>query len=329
MLAKRPALGGPILQRLGGKPSPDAEQAVEWVRDAAARQLSGQSVRTTAYLGSPGPAQKVSALVLDGAGHPALFAKVASTTVAVDALRNEVEALDRVGDVARSAVVPEVVAFETDERGAMLLLTPVPGSRFGNRAAATHRHLDLIADLLTLYRRLDGAAHHGGLSERFGRLPDSPDGRVLRAALRSTEAVWPAVRSAHFAHGDLTPWNCLDCGKGLGVVDWEMAGYRIPGWDVLHYLVQIEAITRTGSVEAAVDRILRAPFLARANDVVTSAAHVDLPAGEIWETLQLLVLIESAVELMETQARLSHRGIMVRTHAVARILGIPTPDPEP
>ena len=328
-LAKRSALSGRILRRLGDDPDPEAERAVEWIREAATPRVPGQRLRMTAYLGSPGPLQKVSALVLDRAGHPALFAKVGTTAAAIDALRNEAQNLKLGGEVVRSAKLPEIVAFEVDERGAMLLLTPVLGSRFGNRTPATERHLRLIGELLTVHRPLDGAAHRDSLSARLEGLPDSNHTVTLRTAMRLTQALWPAVRSAHLAHGDLTPWNCLDCGGQLGVVDWEMAGYRIPGWDVLHYLVQIEAITRTGPVGPAAGRILRAPFLASAGDVVTRAAEIELPTSDGWEALKLLVLIESAVDLLSTQPHLSHRGVAVRAHAVARLLGIAPPDPRP
>ena len=212
---------------------------------------------------------------------------------------------------------PRSSRFEEDERGALLLLGAVRGARFGNRAPADERHLRLLGELRALERPFDGREHRDALLADLDRAPDAPFATFLRNAIETTAPGWQAVRSLHFAHGDFTPWNCLDCGARLGVVDWEMAGYRLPGWDVLRYLVQIEAITRSGPEERAADRILRDPLLARAEPVVAG------DAGPAWRELQALVLIAGAVELLATQPELSRRGIAVRSHAVARLLGVP------
>jgi len=244
---------------------------------------------------------------------------------AEEALRHEAEVLDFAHDVARSAVLPRVVGLDIDERGTLLLLTAVSGSRLGNRDPFTARHVRLISELHERRRPLDGAALRDALKWRVDEEPDSAHARFLSEALQSTTDLWPAVRAAHFSHGDLTPWNCLNCGAALGVVDWETAGYRIPGWDVLHYHVQIESITRTGQPARAADRILRHSSSAAARDVVLAAADIDLPKVERWRALQLLGLIEGAVDLLATQPNVSRRGIEVRTHTIARILGVAPP----
>lgn len=36
-------------------------------------------------------------------------------------------------------------------------------------------------------------------------------------------------------HGDLAPWNLRRTGRGLALFDWEDAGWRTPGSDLVHY----------------------------------------------------------------------------------------------
>jgi tRNA A-37 threonylcarbamoyl transferase component Bud32 len=261
-------------------------------------------------------------VALDADGQPDLFAKVATTPDAVDALRREAATLESIRGIARSVRVPDVVAFDDAENCAVLVLSAVRGSRFHNRAPADERHVQLVRELHAVREPVDGAARRNELAVRLSSLPDSPTSRFLRDAVERTASLWEAVRSVHLAHGDLTPWNCLDCGGALGIVDWELSGFRMPGWDVLRYPVQIEAVTRTDPVPAAAERALNAPFVAQAGEEVVHAADVDLPPAERWEALKTLALIESAAELVATQPELSRRGIAIRTHAIARLLGL-------
>lgn len=43
-----------------------------------------------------------------------------------------------------------------------------------------------------------------------------------------------------FSHGDFTPWNMKKNGNKYVVFDWEYAGYRFYGFDLIHYLWQVE-----------------------------------------------------------------------------------------
>jgi hypothetical protein len=220
------------------------------------------------------------------------------------------------------------VAFEQDARGALLLLTPVAGSRLPNDASPTGSHVNLISRMLERQRSIDGADHHEALVDRLGTAPQTMQSAFLRIALASTEELWSAVGSMHFSHGDLTPWNCLDCDGTLGVVDWEMAGFRIAGWDAVHYVAQVESVAHRAPIEAAAEQLLNMPLLARVGGVASRACVLDVPDPERWPVLQLLSLLDGAVALSATQADISARGIAVRTHAIARILGLEPPRAE-
>lgn len=43
-----------------------------------------------------------------------------------------------------------------------------------------------------------------------------------------------------FSHGDFTPWNMKKEGSQYVVFDWEYAGYRFYGFDLIHFLWQVE-----------------------------------------------------------------------------------------
>ena len=329
LLASRVPSATRILRRLGSKPAPEAMRAVEWACEAVAAISPGRRPRVAAFLGSEGPARKLSAVFLDDRGMPELFAKVGFSVAAVAALEHEALMLQGLASTIRGARVPAVVSFERSVRGALLLLTPVVGARYDNDAAPSGRHIRFIAEMLTHQSAFDGSAHVQGLHAQMANCPDTHDAVFLSGALTATSSIWCAVTSAHFSHGDFTPWNCLDCGDTLGVVDWEMAGQRIAGWDAVHYVSQVESIAHSAPVAEAAEQILHMPFLARVGDTVAAACDIDLPSDERWPALQLLCLIEGAVKLLATQPEVSRRGIAVRTHAVARILGLPPPRDEP
>jgi thymidylate kinase len=318
-----------LLGRLGAEPSPAARAAVDWVRERASRCLPGARVRIGAFLGSDGPTRKVSAVVVNERGDAVLFAKVASTAAAVAALENEARTLDGLRSIARSAVVPEVVSFERDARGALLLLTPVRGSRIATRAAPTSLHLQLISELLAVRRPADNAARRDALTQQLKAAPESAARAFLLQTLTWTEELWPAIACVHFSHGDLTPWNCLDCGSALGVVDWEMAGYRFAGWDAVHYVTQIESIARDDPVADAAARVLGSPFLSRVGPIAARASGAGSAEHDHWRSLQLLCLVESAVELLTVQPDISMRGVAVRCHAIAHLLDVAPPELEP
>ena len=40
-----------------------------------------------------------------------------------------------------------------------------------------------------------------------------------------------------FSHGDFAPWNIKKASDGYIVFDWEHCGYRVKGFDLMHYCV--------------------------------------------------------------------------------------------
>ena len=54
-----------------------------------------------------------------------------------------------------------------------------------------------------------------------------------------------------FSHGDFAPWNIKKKGNQYTVFDWEHCGYRIEGFDLMHYATIVEMVIRgKGATEA-------------------------------------------------------------------------------
>lgn len=45
-----------------------------------------------------------------------------------------------------------------------------------------------------------------------------------------------------FSHGDFAPWNLKKNGDRYTLFDWEHCGYRMPGFDLMHYAEIIEVV---------------------------------------------------------------------------------------
>ncbi|MCC8060608.1 MAG: aminoglycoside phosphotransferase family protein [Clostridiales bacterium] len=54
-----------------------------------------------------------------------------------------------------------------------------------------------------------------------------------------------------FSHGDFAPWNIKKTGRGYTVFDWEQCGYRIVGYDIMHYVTVIGVALNNFSFEDA------------------------------------------------------------------------------
>lgn len=54
-----------------------------------------------------------------------------------------------------------------------------------------------------------------------------------------------------FSHGDFAPWNIKKNGNQYIVFDWEHCGYRVKGFDLMHYATIIEMVIHGKSLENA------------------------------------------------------------------------------
>ena len=54
-----------------------------------------------------------------------------------------------------------------------------------------------------------------------------------------------------FSHGDFAPWNIKKNGNQYTVFDWEHCGYRVEGFDLMHYATIVEMVVRGKTIEEA------------------------------------------------------------------------------
>jgi hypothetical protein len=56
-----------------------------------------------------------------------------------------------------------------------------------------------------------------------------------------------------FSHGDFAPWNIRKNGNQYIVFDWEHCGYRVKGFDLMHYVVIVDMLINGKSASEAFD----------------------------------------------------------------------------
>jgi thymidylate kinase len=315
-------IGRHALTRLTGEVGPAERAAIDWIRSSAESELgAAQGLSVSAYLGAPGPKQKLSAVVVDTDGTPRAFAKLATTAAAIRSLRNESQALERASGLAPSVSVPRILSMEEGVESLLLLLAPVAGERMKDTAALDHRHIRLTSELARSAEAFDASAHIEQLNARLHET-DHPRSETLQRVLEALPGISASAGTQFFAHGDLTPWNCLECHGLLGVVDWEMAGFRPPGWDLVHYVTQVESIVGQADPDVAAHRVATSPALASAGPPTLALLDATDDPGSTWRSLRALALTESALELIEQQPELSGRGIEIRARAAAELTGV-------
>jgi thiamine kinase-like enzyme len=59
-----------------------------------------------------------------------------------------------------------------------------------------------------------------------------------------------------FSHGDFAPWNLKKCKNGYVLFDWEHCGTRFYGFDLIHFIYQIEYLLNNRSEEEAFELAL-------------------------------------------------------------------------
>ena len=56
-----------------------------------------------------------------------------------------------------------------------------------------------------------------------------------------------------FSHGDFAPWNLKKNGDRYTLFDWEHCGYRMPGFDLMHYATIVQKVLNNKELSKAFD----------------------------------------------------------------------------
>jgi Phosphotransferase enzyme family len=179
--------------------------------------------------------------VIDDSGRLRAFVKVAWSDRHRESLRHESETLERLKGRWTTVRVPSVIFSGELEGLEALVITPVPGRPLLRPWRLGARFVQTAA---TIFR-------FGGGTTRLGDVlavtdTDDPDwGRRVRDTRVAIDPWADRSIPAGLVHGDFAPWNLLDGGHAVGVVDWEEARFDGPPfWDIWHYAVQTAALTR-------------------------------------------------------------------------------------
>lgn len=229
----------------------------EWI-DAATGEADG----TFAVTIGPGSARAV-AQVMRPNGEIVGYLKLGFSPHEVSRLRHEAAFLQELsGAGVLSASIPRVIS--TDEHADSFLMLESAGSGVRSPARFLEPHARFLRALwhsALCYRGADSAVEASRARWRLAReFMDSASHAAGENALRRAgQALGGAMLPCARIHGDFTPWNCQVNGDELFVFDWEH-GVRdgLAGWDLLHFVSQVELLVRSANERTVLRRILRA-----------------------------------------------------------------------
>jgi hypothetical protein len=216
--------------------------------------LADPCAHTAFQIGTPGPYQKASMLIMSGDGAPMALSKIALKASADAMVQNEVRWLEELNrHPSLSGRVPRLLAHGTARGGRRyLLLTVAPGRRGTN--TFTPAHAAFLHDLSRVRSRRQGFA-------------DSPAYRYMADSLVALRASLPGPIAALLAegldecrerlrrwkgpfvlaHGDFAPWNLRRRGDDVVVFDWEYAEEgALALRDICHFLLIPRVLARGG-----------------------------------------------------------------------------------
>ena len=204
------------------------------------REALPQATSVVTLVGTPGPAQKITAQIRCGRGEVLGYLKYAEKAPARNRLRHERHVLHNLP----GGVGPRLMKFGPLGKGEALLTSALSGDRLPVTLPPSARLTDLCR-LLAVSPPVALETHPWivQIREREGQKLD-PWLEVL------ARKEWPVV----VQHGDFAPWNMLQRTDGtLGVIDWEYGTLEgFPHLDLAYYLLQVSAlIYRRTAITAA------------------------------------------------------------------------------
>jgi Phosphotransferase enzyme family len=192
--------------------------------------------------------------VIDDSGRIRAFVKLAWSDQHAESLRRESDTLDRLKGMSMTVRLPRVIFSGELEDFATLVITPVLGRP---RLRPGGLGTQLVQASATIFR------NNAGKRPLAAALPateaEDPEWSRLLGETRAAIEPW-AERSVPvgLVHGDFAPWNLLEAGRSIGIVDWEEARFDgLPFWDLWHYAVQTAALTRRPRSMVALHRAIR------------------------------------------------------------------------
>ncbi len=226
-------------------------------------------------VGTSGPYQKATVLLLEKHGEPLGLAKVAMGIRADAMVDREAAWLRHMASIPTMAPnVPQLRAHGGADGGRRFLITDVGPTNlcsagFGKDPRRFLAELGRCSMRIQPFRNSNAQTRvERGLERLLPKLPSDAEQTLVAAAAECERRLRDWSGPLVTAHGDFTPWNARRGNGGLYVFDWEYArDGAIPAHDVLHWLLLPKAlrgrslsVRNLRSVQATVLAFLNAAY---------------------------------------------------------------------
>jgi hypothetical protein len=204
-------------------------QSGSWPLGEFVREVRPRTNSVVVLVGTPGPAQKITAQLRDKTGEVLGYLKYAEKEAARKRLRRERQVL---AGIPRG-VGPALLKYGTLGSGEALLTTPLPGK-------ALPATLPPARDPSAFLTALNVAPHVPIAAHPWVQRTRDQSGFDLDPWLEMLSGkYWPVT----IQHGDFAPWNLLLSDGALRAIDWEYGTLEgFPYLDLAYYVLQISAL---------------------------------------------------------------------------------------
>jgi hypothetical protein len=203
-----------------------------WLLGEFIQDVLPQAVSTVVLVGTPGPAQKITAQLRDEKGRIVGYLKYAEREAARERLSQEYRVLSGIPE----GLGPEPLKYGALSNGMALLTAPI----LGKRLAATLPPAAGVADFSMSFTASSPRSIETHPWVRGIQAQESERGEPYACLEVLADRPWPVV----VQHGDFAPWNLLRRPEGtIGAFDWEYGTLEgFPYLDLAYYLLQTSAL---------------------------------------------------------------------------------------
>jgi hypothetical protein len=260
-----------------------------------------------------GDNRKPTLQLVDGAGKPAGYAKLAWNESSSEFVRTEIGALSAVGASAGPVRAPALLAVGTHGQFSYLVTEPLPldvRAVRGRVKGPTPQELFALCPVSRV-DTLSSTEHFQNLSRRLAALDPASEPQLAQALARLEELLRardPLLPVAERWHGDLVPWNTARDSNGrLWCWDWESCEPdAVAGLDAVHWMFSVRRERGEGPMAANLLRAMAdaGPFF--------EAAGVPRDAWPVLAGVYAMVVAERAWTLAVRNGGWASSWISVR-----------------
>lgn len=284
-----------------------------------AQVLERKEVCLGVSLGMPTAHQKPLFQVMDRDGRALAYAKIGWNEETIRIVQKEAAALQKLSSCKfTSASVPRALVAE-NWNGYFLMLQSGPSSEgWTPSREISDSHLKFLSELNMIdhrKERLQESAWWKKIQERIMALNEMGsfyDADLVRWTLDECAVTFGETEvSFGMKHGDFAPWNLLQKGRELFVLDWEYADGHAPlGEDLFHFAIRRAALVNEARPKDIARDLLGATDVNRS--IREYFAGVGIEAGLIHSFLALHVADTLSWQLCRDKGRQDSKTIHIR-----------------